>query len=297
LYSHGSGVLKNDIEAARWYQESADQDHPSAQYFLGLLYAGGIGVPQDDDEAVRLLRMAALQGHADAQNALGEMHQYGHGVHMYQYGKGVPIDAAEAARWYWLAVWQGHADACLNLGILMSLPQAAAALPQRTITSYIIKDVPSHSVSLKQQTTNADQDPLAFPSPHVESPAPIIRPSVAIGTTSPSVASKRTAAKTVPLTCFKSRARCGAAFIAFGRVRAVFARFIHAVDCRLNRFDLSDDETRPIIDEFIRLLEAKGFDVLEHHREGSASAPGAFALGASRLIETTVQGDSRERSS
>jgi hypothetical protein len=111
------------------------------------------------------------------------------------------------------------------------------------------------------------------------------------------VASKRTAAKTVPLTCFKSRARCGAAFIALGRVRAVFARFIHPVDCRLNRFDLSDDETRPIIDEFIRLLEAKGFDVLEHHREGSASAPGAFALGASRLIETTVQGDSRERSS
>jgi hypothetical protein len=40
------------------------------------------------------------------------------------------------------------------------------------------------------------------------------------------------------------------------------------VDCRLSRFDLSAAETEPIIDEFVRLLEAKGIEVQKHHCEG-----------------------------
>ena len=44
--------------------------------------------------------------------------------------------------------------------------------------------------------------------------------------------------------------------------------FVLMVDCRLSRFDLSAAETEPIIDEFVRLLEAKGIEVQKHHCEG-----------------------------
>jgi TPR repeat protein len=151
-YANGWGVPQDDAEAARWYQEAAQQGHASSQFYLGLCYATGTGVSQDDDEAARLIRMAALQGHANAQNELGEM---------YRCGKGVPIDAAEAARWYWLAVWQRHTAACLNLGILMSLPQAALQkqLAQRTITSYFAKGLTLSIPTVSKKKTNLAIDP------------------------------------------------------------------------------------------------------------------------------------------
>ena len=50
--------------------------------------------------------------------------------------------------------------------------------------------------------------------------------------------------------------------------------------CRLSRVDLSSDELEAIIDEFIRLLESKNIDVLDHHREGAAFSFGIFVYGA-----------------
>ena len=54
-----------------------------------------------------------------------------------------------------------------------------------------------------------------------------------------------------------------------------FDRAVRA-ECRLSRADLSSDEQEPIIDEFIRLLESKNIDVLDHHREGAAFSFGIF---------------------
>ncbi len=53
-------------------------------------------------------------------------------------------------------------------------------------------------------------------------------------------------------------------------VHRPFDRFGLREGCRLSRVDLASDEQEPIIAEFIRLIEAKGIDVLEHHREGIA---------------------------
>jgi hypothetical protein len=58
-----------------------------------------------------------------------------------------------------------------------------------------------------------------------------------------------------------------------------FDRAVRA-ECRLSRVDLSSDEQEPIIDEFIRLLESKNIDVLDHHREGAAFSFGIFVPGA-----------------
>ena len=47
----------------------------------------------------------------------------------------------------------------------------------------------------------------------------------------------------------------------------------------MSRVDLSSDELEAIIDEFIRLLESKNIDVLDHHREGAAFSFGIFVPG------------------
>jgi S1-C subfamily serine protease len=94
LYSSGTGVPKDETEAARWFRKAADQGKAAAQYFLGGMYAAGTGVPKDEAEAVRWNRKAADQGDASAQTDLGIA---------YAVGMGVPIDLVEAYKWFNLA--------------------------------------------------------------------------------------------------------------------------------------------------------------------------------------------------
>ena len=109
MYSDGSGVPRNDVEAVRWYRLAADQGFGPAQVNLGVRYADGRGVPQDDAEAVRWYLLAANQGNTVA--------QYNVGI-MYEDGRGVPQDDAEAVRWYRLVADQGYAPAQYNFGLM-----------------------------------------------------------------------------------------------------------------------------------------------------------------------------------
>ena len=86
---------------------AAEQEHPDAQYTLGIMYDTGRGVPQDYAEAVAWFRRAAEQEHAKAQNYLGVR---------YAKGRGVPQDYAEAVRWFRRAAEQEHPGAQYNLG-------------------------------------------------------------------------------------------------------------------------------------------------------------------------------------
>ena len=61
-YANGNGVNKNEIEAAKYYQ----QGHASAQYNLGWCYAQGIGIDVDFKEAIMYFKLAAEQGNEDA---------------------------------------------------------------------------------------------------------------------------------------------------------------------------------------------------------------------------------------
>jgi TPR repeat protein len=36
MYANGKGVLKDDKQAASWYQKAAEQENAGAQYNLGL---------------------------------------------------------------------------------------------------------------------------------------------------------------------------------------------------------------------------------------------------------------------
>ncbi len=52
------GVVKDEVEAAKWYRKAADQGHLKSQYFIGLRYKAGIGVAKDEVEAYAYLSLA-----------------------------------------------------------------------------------------------------------------------------------------------------------------------------------------------------------------------------------------------
>ena len=101
MYANGQGVPQDDVEAAVWYRQAAEQGHAMAQNNIGVLYTSGQGVPQDDVEAVAWYRQAAEQGHAAAQYNLGVT---------YYNGDRVPQDDVEAYLWANLAATYADAE-------------------------------------------------------------------------------------------------------------------------------------------------------------------------------------------
>ena len=61
IYSDGSGVPRNDVEAVRWYRLAADQGFGPAQVNLGVRYENGRGVPQGYVEAHMWFNLGAAQ--------------------------------------------------------------------------------------------------------------------------------------------------------------------------------------------------------------------------------------------
>jgi len=93
-YYKGDGVLKDSVEAVRWYRKSAEQGTGVAQCNLGFCYENGVGVLKDPAEAVKWYKKSAEQGFAQAQYNLGNC---------YRNGDGVSKDLVEAYAYYNLA--------------------------------------------------------------------------------------------------------------------------------------------------------------------------------------------------
>jgi TPR repeat protein len=66
-YYNGDGVTQDLPQAARLWQQAADQGDNDAQLHLGNCYAHGLGVPQDKAQAAQLYEQAANNGQARAQ--------------------------------------------------------------------------------------------------------------------------------------------------------------------------------------------------------------------------------------
>ena len=111
-YSSGSGVVKDDAEAVKWFRKAAEQGLADAQLNLGNKYFDGNGVAKDEAEAVKWFRKAAEQGLAEAQFNLALK---------FDVGSGVTKDEREAVKWYRKAAEQGLAEAQVNLGTLFWL--------------------------------------------------------------------------------------------------------------------------------------------------------------------------------
>lgn len=108
-YSKGEGVVKDEVEAAKWFRKAAEQGDASAQLRIGACYADGTGVVKDDVEAVKWYRKSAEQGDALSQFCLG---------FCYYRGEGVVKDEVEAAKWFCKSAEQGKVEAQFILGTL-----------------------------------------------------------------------------------------------------------------------------------------------------------------------------------
>jgi len=73
LYSTGSGVPRDEAEAARWYRLAADQGHPIAQYNLAIAYLKGLGVEADPVEAMMWVSLSASEGLPQARDLYDEL--------------------------------------------------------------------------------------------------------------------------------------------------------------------------------------------------------------------------------
>jgi len=108
-FSEGNGVVKNSIEAVKWYQKSAAQGYAAAQYNLSWMYMNGVGVATNNAEAIRWLREAANGGLSKAQMALGGL---------LFIGEKIPKNDKEAVKWLRMAVEQGAVEAGSILAVI-----------------------------------------------------------------------------------------------------------------------------------------------------------------------------------
>jgi len=115
LYYHGEGSAKqNFIQAHNWFQKSAEQGFPPAQYKLGQMYNKAEGISQNLSQATQWFNKAmlhyhtaAVQGNDQAQYQLGQM---------YYNGEGASSNFVLAEQWYRKAAEQGNAEAQYQLG-------------------------------------------------------------------------------------------------------------------------------------------------------------------------------------
>jgi TPR repeat protein len=106
-YEHGLGVRTDYAESLRWYRKAADQNYAYAQFNLGNCYANGVGVAKNYMEATKWYRKAAEQKYASAEYNLGLS---------YLKGLGVETNNIEAVKWFRKAAEQNVAPAQFNLG-------------------------------------------------------------------------------------------------------------------------------------------------------------------------------------
>ena len=55
-YNNGDCVVKDEVEAVKWFRKAAEQNLAQAQYNLGACYDNGDGVAKDEVEAVKWFR-------------------------------------------------------------------------------------------------------------------------------------------------------------------------------------------------------------------------------------------------
>ena len=80
LYTRGMGTPRSDVDAAKWFQRSAELNNTHSQFNLGVMFHTGRGVPRSTRDAVLWYRKAAESGHVQAQNDLGLMLLTGDGA-------------------------------------------------------------------------------------------------------------------------------------------------------------------------------------------------------------------------
>ncbi|MGL4668631.1 MAG: tetratricopeptide repeat protein [Saezia sp.] len=101
----------NDIQAFRYFQKAAEQEHAQAQGHLSYMYQMGYGVPKDLQKSFHWSLKASQQNIADAQLNAGLC---------YLHGWGTSSDLPQAIHWLEAAAKENIADAHRHLGDIYS---------------------------------------------------------------------------------------------------------------------------------------------------------------------------------
>jgi uncharacterized protein len=102
MYNNGEGVEKNEGEAYRWYVQAAEKGDVKSQTNLGYLLSEDYSDIQNYEEAAKWLTKAADQGEGMAQEQLASL---------YYWGKGVEKDFGKAFGLYVQASMRGSMEA------------------------------------------------------------------------------------------------------------------------------------------------------------------------------------------
>lgn len=80
-YELGSGVPKNDQQVMNLFTRAAQNGNAEAQFNLAMNYSQGLnGAPKNEAEAFKWAQASANQGYAQAERFLGACYEYGFGV-------------------------------------------------------------------------------------------------------------------------------------------------------------------------------------------------------------------------
>jgi TPR repeat protein len=102
VFRHGIAGRETDpVEARRWLELAAAQNHDTAQIELGTMLVEGEGGARDEKAGFSWLMRAAASGNAAAQNRVAKL---------YRAGIGVEPDRVEASAWYLRARRAGLTD-------------------------------------------------------------------------------------------------------------------------------------------------------------------------------------------
>ena len=101
------GHMQDLPKAAEWYRRAASQNHPLAQFNLGIMLSHGQGIKRDDSAALIWMQRAAAIGDPAAQFNLGNRCQR---ASLTGSEQETAESRIEAYKWFSLAAAQGYKD-------------------------------------------------------------------------------------------------------------------------------------------------------------------------------------------
>ncbi|KAI9327774.1 hypothetical protein BDR26DRAFT_901172 [Obelidium mucronatum] len=146
-----------------WLHILAANNHPAAQFCLGLCHYNGIGAPKNNTNTYIWCHRAAVQGHPGAMNMLGNLYTEGHGTTktptlglrwyiraaerkdaaaiynigtLFERGIAVDEDARQAFEWYIRASVFGSVNAQNVLGIFYEQGVGVTQSPEKAVQYY-----------------------------------------------------------------------------------------------------------------------------------------------------------------
>ena len=142
FYSNGNGLVRNLIEAAKWYERAVSKGDIRACHNLALMKFRGEGIERDIDGGLALFEQAAVAGEPDSAEIAADF---------YCRGKQAPERIRKAITYFQMALEHGSQTAGLKLGQLLywraENDQAALEAIER-IKSLAEKDVPDATMAL-----------------------------------------------------------------------------------------------------------------------------------------------------